>query len=94
VVEDIGQAVRGAGRIAELSRSKCRQTFEERFDAPRMAADYLEVYRRLKFSQPDAVEHAAHAFGTSFRGIDRGWSRAGVRRSAAVPHCGGARRTA
>jgi glycosyltransferase involved in cell wall biosynthesis len=94
VVEDMVQAVRAAGRIAEISRSKCRQAFEKRFDAPRMAADYLDVYRRLKLSQPDAVEHAAHAFGTSGRGSDRGLSQALVRRSAAVPHCGGARQTA
>jgi glycosyltransferase involved in cell wall biosynthesis len=30
-----------------LSRQKCRQVFEERFSAERMARDYLQVYRRL-----------------------------------------------
>jgi glycosyltransferase involved in cell wall biosynthesis len=84
VVEDIGQAVRRVGQIAELSRSKCREAFEERFDASRMAADYLEVYRRLKYSQQAGVEQAAHAFGTPARGIERGRSRArsGARRTA------------
>jgi glycosyltransferase involved in cell wall biosynthesis len=94
VVDDIEQAVRGAGQINGLSRSKCRQAFEERFDAPRMAADYLEVYRRLKFSQPDAVEHASHAFGTLSRGSYKVRSQARIRSSDSVPHFGGARRTA
>jgi hypothetical protein len=30
-----------------LSRARCRQAFEQRFDAGRMAADYVEVYRRV-----------------------------------------------
>jgi glycosyltransferase involved in cell wall biosynthesis len=93
VVENIEQAVRGVGQIAQLSRSKCRQAFEERFDASRMAADYLEVYRRLKYSEPDAVQQA-HAFGAPAGGAGSGRSHAMVRRSAAVPHWGAARRTA
>src|SRR5260370_32095679 len=38
------QAVRGVG---DLDRRACRQVFETRFDASRMAADYLAIYRRL-----------------------------------------------
>jgi glycosyltransferase involved in cell wall biosynthesis len=47
VVESIEEAVRAVARIPELSRHACRAIFEERFDAARMARDYLEVYRRL-----------------------------------------------
>jgi glycosyltransferase involved in cell wall biosynthesis len=47
VAESIEEAVRVVGRIPELSRHACRAAFEERFDAARMARDYLEVYRRL-----------------------------------------------
>jgi glycosyltransferase involved in cell wall biosynthesis len=47
VVDSVDEAARAVGRVPELSRGSCRQTFEERFDAARMARDYLEVYRKL-----------------------------------------------
>jgi glycosyltransferase involved in cell wall biosynthesis len=47
VVESIGEAVQAVGRVSNLSRRVCRQAFEERFDAERMAREYVEVYRRL-----------------------------------------------
>jgi glycosyltransferase involved in cell wall biosynthesis len=47
VVESIGEAVQAVGRVSNLSRRDCRQMFEERFDAARMAREYVEVYRRL-----------------------------------------------
>lgn len=47
VVDSIEQAVQAVGRVASLSRRSCRVRFEERFDAARMARDYVEVYRRL-----------------------------------------------
>jgi glycosyltransferase involved in cell wall biosynthesis len=47
VVESIDEAVRAVGRVAGLDRRVCRRVFQERFDAARMARDYLEVYRRL-----------------------------------------------
>ncbi|HZT81715.1 MAG TPA: hypothetical protein VFA26_15920, partial [Gemmataceae bacterium] len=31
----------------ELDRRRCREVFEERFTADRMARDYLAVYRRV-----------------------------------------------
>jgi glycosyltransferase involved in cell wall biosynthesis len=46
VVESVDEAVRAVGRLADLSRSTCRAGFERRFDAARMARDYLEVYRK------------------------------------------------
>jgi glycosyltransferase involved in cell wall biosynthesis len=47
VFEENEEAVQAVGRIGELSRRRCRQRFEERFTAERMARDYLEVYQRL-----------------------------------------------
>jgi glycosyltransferase involved in cell wall biosynthesis len=47
VVETIAQAVQAVGRVASLSRSKCRQVFEGRFGAARMARDYVRLYHRL-----------------------------------------------
>jgi glycosyltransferase involved in cell wall biosynthesis len=47
VVDSVEEAVRAIGSVAELSRSVCRRAFEERFDAARMARNYVAVYDRL-----------------------------------------------
>jgi glycosyltransferase involved in cell wall biosynthesis len=47
VVDSIEEAVQAVSRLDHLSRASCRRAFEQRFDAGRMAADYVEVYRRL-----------------------------------------------
>jgi glycosyltransferase involved in cell wall biosynthesis len=47
IVTGLEDAVQAARRISELSRQRCREVFEERFTAARMAGDYLRVYERL-----------------------------------------------
>ena len=47
VVDTIDEAVKAVGQIARLSRHACRRAFEQRFDATRMAQNYVEVYSRL-----------------------------------------------
>jgi glycosyltransferase involved in cell wall biosynthesis len=47
VVDSLQEAVRAVQRVATLSRKKCRQVFETRFSARRMAQDYVRIYRRL-----------------------------------------------
>jgi glycosyltransferase involved in cell wall biosynthesis len=62
LVDDVDGGVAAVGRLSELSRCACRQSFEERFTAGRMAADSLDVYERLlrdreesRGFSPDAV---------------------------------------
>jgi glycosyltransferase involved in cell wall biosynthesis len=47
IVEDETGAIGAVDRLAQLSREKIRQRFEQRFTARRMAQDYLAVYRGL-----------------------------------------------
>jgi glycosyltransferase involved in cell wall biosynthesis len=47
VVDTIDEAVRATARIASLDRRRCREMFDERFTAERMANDYVTVYQRL-----------------------------------------------
>jgi glycosyltransferase involved in cell wall biosynthesis len=54
VVESVEEAVRALRRVPDLRRQTCRAVFEERFDAARMARDYLEVYRHLVRNGPPA----------------------------------------
>src|SRR5262249_14229695 len=43
VVSDEDAGATAVKRLGELSRAKCRQVFEERFTAGRMAADYVRI---------------------------------------------------
>ena len=44
---DVAAAVRAVDELAKLDRRRCREAFEARFTAERMARDYAAVYRRL-----------------------------------------------
>ena len=47
IVADLDEAVRAVRRIPMLSRRTCRDVFEERFSATRMAEDYVAAYAKL-----------------------------------------------
>ena len=47
VVERIESALKAVAPVEWLNRRDCRNVFEGRFDAARMARDYVEVYRLL-----------------------------------------------
>jgi len=47
IVEELEDAVEAARRVPKLSRKHCREVFEQRFTATRMANDYVRVYERL-----------------------------------------------
>jgi glycosyltransferase involved in cell wall biosynthesis len=47
VVSGIDDAVKAVERVPSLSRRRCREIFEERFSASRMAGDYMKIYERL-----------------------------------------------
>jgi glycosyltransferase involved in cell wall biosynthesis len=47
ICESIDDAVAAVERVPTLSRRKCREVFEERFSAKRMAKDYVAIYERI-----------------------------------------------
>jgi glycosyltransferase involved in cell wall biosynthesis len=47
IVDELDDAVAAVQRLPQLSRARCREVFEQRFTAERMADDYLAVYERL-----------------------------------------------
>ncbi len=47
IVDSIDEAVQAIECLSTLSRRRCRQAFEERFAAARMARDYLGIYKSL-----------------------------------------------
>ena len=47
IVEGLEDAVEAVRRVPELSRRRCREVFEKRFTATRMAHDYVRVFERL-----------------------------------------------
>ena len=51
IVKGLKDAVEAVRRVSELSRKRCREVFEQRFTAARMAHDYVRVYERLVHSK-------------------------------------------
>jgi glycosyltransferase involved in cell wall biosynthesis len=47
VVKGLEDAVEAVRRVPRLSRKRCREVFEQRFTAARMAHDYVQVYEQL-----------------------------------------------
>jgi glycosyltransferase involved in cell wall biosynthesis len=47
VVQNLDEAVKAVSRVGDLSRAHCREVFERRFSASRMASDYVAVYKDL-----------------------------------------------
>jgi len=47
IVDDLESAVQATKKVAALSRRRCREIFEERFTASRMARDYLAIYQKI-----------------------------------------------
>jgi len=58
IVETLEDAVRAVQRVPELSRERCREVFEQRFTATRMAYDYVQVYERLNSGEQNQGSEA------------------------------------
>ncbi|MBW1991499.1 MAG: glycosyltransferase family 4 protein [Deltaproteobacteria bacterium] len=48
IVDSVDEAVAAVQKLDTISRAYCRQAFEARFTADRMARDYLKVYYKLR----------------------------------------------
>jgi len=58
IVNNIDQAVEAVRRVCDLSRARCREVFEKRFTASRMASDHVNVYMRLADPRMQRVEQS------------------------------------
>jgi glycosyltransferase involved in cell wall biosynthesis len=47
IVQGLEDAIEAVRLVPDLSRKRCRDVFEKRFTATRMARDYLRMYERL-----------------------------------------------
>jgi glycosyltransferase involved in cell wall biosynthesis len=55
IVQGLEDAIEAVHRIPTLSRKRCREVFEERFSASRMARDYLTLYQQVIERKEQAV---------------------------------------
>jgi len=58
ICSDVEEAVEAVGRLPEISRRGCRQVFERRFTAARMARDYVNIYRSRLEGTVDGRDHS------------------------------------
>jgi glycosyltransferase involved in cell wall biosynthesis len=61
IVDDMEEAAATVEPLLALDRRRCRDTFEERFSAPRMAQDYLDTYRKSIWALGERQSTAAAA---------------------------------
>src|SRR2546421_2894101 len=47
IITELEDAIEAVRRVPDLSRVRCRQVFEKRFTATRMARDYVKLYMRV-----------------------------------------------
>jgi glycosyltransferase involved in cell wall biosynthesis len=47
IVRELDEAAEAVRRVRNLSRARCREVFDKRFTATRMANDYIHVYQRM-----------------------------------------------
>lgn len=47
IVRSVNEAVSAVKKVDQISRRHCRQAFEERFTAQRMAEEYVKLYERV-----------------------------------------------
>lgn len=57
IVHDMDSAVAAVGKLDAIRRAACREVFERRFSASRMARDYVNVYHNVIHAQ-DPLMHA------------------------------------
>jgi glycosyltransferase involved in cell wall biosynthesis len=69
VVSEIEEAVEAVRRVRDLNRARCREVFEKRFTASRMANDYVNVYTRLADCRMRRVEQSLESSMRSFQGV-------------------------
>jgi glycosyltransferase involved in cell wall biosynthesis len=55
IVNSLDQAADALRHVETLSRDTCRQEFENRFSAHRMAGDYVKIYEKLLSEDPSPV---------------------------------------
>ena len=55
LVQNVEEAVTALKKIGTIDRMVCRQKFEERFTAKRMARDYLRIYERMVKRGPKSI---------------------------------------
>ncbi|OVE75319.1 glycosyl transferase, partial [bacterium F11] len=47
IVDTFEEAIKAAQKVGSIDRQKCRQKFEEKFTADRMAQDYISTYEKI-----------------------------------------------
>jgi glycosyltransferase involved in cell wall biosynthesis len=61
IVPDAQSAAAAVKNVDKVDRKKCREYFEKRFTATRMAEDYLAIYERLIKGQSAPIPHSEGA---------------------------------
>jgi glycosyltransferase involved in cell wall biosynthesis len=62
IVENVEEATRAVEKLAGFDRRNCREVFERRFTASRMAKDYVSIYQQVLKKNSDIRVNVAKSF--------------------------------
>ena len=65
IIDSMDEAIPAVERILTMDRAAVRRTFETRFTAPRMAADYTAIYESIVNMRTNPASPATLAVGES-----------------------------
>jgi len=55
LVNNVAEAVHAVKNISRIDRRRCREGFELRFSAKRMAQDYMSIYSRIAKTESETI---------------------------------------
>ena len=64
VSENLSEMAEAVGRLSEIDRRRCRDAFEERFTADRMARNHVALYKRIIEDRIALAAPKIHALGS------------------------------
>lgn len=64
VSENLSEMAEAVGRLGEIDRRRCRDAFEERFTADRMARNHVALYKRIIEGRIALAAPKIHALGS------------------------------
>ena len=64
VSENLSEMAEAVGRLSEIDRRRCRDVFEERFTADRMARNHVALYKRIIEDRIALAAPKIHALGS------------------------------
>jgi glycosyltransferase involved in cell wall biosynthesis len=73
IVDSLDAAAKAVGRIDALDRRTIRRIFQQRFSARRMCHDYVDIYQRIRDTEPNLTAAELRSSANAAKGTSRSY---------------------